>query len=339
LEWLKPADPTELGGIALRGRLGQGGMGTVYFGVTPDGDQVAVKTVREDLLGKSVVRGRFDREILALGMVQGPRVAGLIQASDPEDVPPWFAIDYVRGLTLAEYVQGKGPLPGAMGAALGVMLAEGLAEIHNAGVLHRDLKPANILLGKDGPKVIDFGLATLADAAEDITCTGEVLGTPRCMAPEQARSPKEVTSAIDVYALGAVLVFATTGHYLYDRPNMPALLFAIADPGTAPDLSGLPAPLTEPVTAMLSHDPLSRPPLDEITKTLTAVLADNGISTTDAQRRLADLTYVERESDPSPADPPRRARLRMAKDPHVLSDLVRQIADSLRQGYACEALF
>jgi hypothetical protein len=120
---------------------------------------------------------------------------------------------------------------------------------------------------------------------------------------------------------------------------MPALLFAIADPETAPDLSGLPASLIEPVTAMLSHDPLSRPPLDEITKTLTAVLAGNGLSTADARRLLADLTYVERESDPPAADPPRRARLRMAKDPHVLSDLVRQIADSLRRGYACEALF
>ena len=152
MEPLKPADPAELGGIALRGRLGRGGMGTVYYGVTPDGEQVAVKMIREDLLEKSEASGRFDREALAIGMVQGPRVANLITASPPDEAPPWFAVEYVRGLTLTEYVTQYGPLPAELAAALGIGLAEALTAIHEAGILHRDLKPSNILLGQGRPE-------------------------------------------------------------------------------------------------------------------------------------------------------------------------------------------
>ena len=102
-------------------------MGTVYYGVTPDGEEVAVKTIREDLIEQPEALGRFDREVLAIGMVQGPRVANLIAASAPGEPPPWFATEYVRGLTLAEYVTEHGPLPADLAAALGIGLAEALA--------------------------------------------------------------------------------------------------------------------------------------------------------------------------------------------------------------------
>jgi eukaryotic-like serine/threonine-protein kinase len=266
---LKAADPTELGGIALRGRLGRGGMGTVYYGVTPDGEQVAVKMIREDLLDQSEILARFDREAIAIGMVQGPRVANLIATSGPEEAPPWFAVEYVRGLTLAEYVTEHGPLPAALGAALGLGIAEALTEIHAAGIRHRDLKPANIILGKDGPHVIDFGLAALTRAPGDLTRTSQMIGTPVCMAPEQANSPKDLPPATDVYALGAVLLFALTGHYPYSRPTLPAMLVAITDAATPPDLSGVPQPLIAPVTAMLAHVPAARPALEEVTAELT----------------------------------------------------------------------
>jgi serine/threonine protein kinase len=185
---LKSSDPGEIGDIALRGRLGEGGMGTVYFGVAANGNQVAVKMIREDLSANDEAKDRFDREILVLGMVAGPRIAALHAASGPDEEPPWLATEYVRGLTLSQYVQERGPLPTAMAAELGVMLAEGLNDIHTAGLLHRDLKPGNVILGADGPRVIDFGLAGLKDHTGDITHTSGMLGTPVCMAPEQARS-------------------------------------------------------------------------------------------------------------------------------------------------------
>jgi len=331
---LKAADPTELGGIDLRGRLGRGGMGTVYFGVTPDGDQVAVKMIREDHVDKSGVLGRFDREVLAIGVVQGPRVANLITASEPEDSPPWFATEYVRGLTLAEYVSEYGPLPADLTAALGVGLTEALGEIHQAGILHRDLKPSNILLGRDGPKVIDFGLAAMLADPGDLTRSSETIGTPVCMAPEQVHSAKDLTVAADVYALGAVLLFASAAHYPYERPTVPAILAAIADPATPPDLSGVPTALTKPIADMLTYAPAARATLSEATAELIKVLADAGSADAgDALRRLADLTYVERACDPPPADPPRSRRPRMPENPHVPEALVQQVADNLRRDY------
>lgn len=334
---LKPADPVELGGIALRGRLGRGGMGTVYYGIAPDGEQVAVKMIREDLLDRSEVLGRFDREAIAIEMVQGPRVANLIASSGPQESPPWFAVEYVRGLTLAEYVTQHGPLPPDLCAALGIGLTEALTEIHQAGILHRDLKPSNIILGSGGPRVIDFGLAALTETPGDLTRTAETIGTPVCMAPEQASSAKDLTTAADVYSLGAVLVFALTGHYPYTKPTLPAMLFAITDPATPPDVAGVPAALIAPVTGMLAHAPAARPVLSEVAAELVGVLSPSKPDT--ALRRLAEVTYRERDTDPPPAEPPSQRPARLPANPHVPGPLVARIAEDLRRDYRRDAMF
>jgi eukaryotic-like serine/threonine-protein kinase len=332
---LKSGDPATLGGIALRGRLGEGGMGTVYFGVTPDGARVAVKTIRQDLTDNDEAKDRFDREIIVLGMVAGPRIAALLTASDPDEVPPWFATEYVQGLTLSEYVTERGPLSATMAVALGVMLAEGLADIHAADLLHRDLKPGNVILGADGPRVIDFGLAGLKDRSGDITHTSGMVGTPVCMAPEQAKSPKDLTTAVDVYALGVVLMFAMTGRYPYERPTVPALLLAVADPTVDPDLSGLPEEIKELIVGMLAYHPASRPTFSDVMTDLKQLLGDAGLSFSQAQLDLARLTYIERESDPPPAAPaPTARRRRLPGTPHVPGDLVCKVAENLRHEYA-----
>jgi eukaryotic-like serine/threonine-protein kinase len=332
---LMPADPAAIGDIELRGRLGEGGMGTVYFGVTQDGDRVAVKTIRQDLTGNDEAKARFDREILVLGMVAGPRIAALLAAADPEEVPPWLATEYIQGLTLSQYLQERGPLTTTMAAALGVMLAEGLSDIHEVGLLHRDLKPGNVILGADGPRIIDFGLAGLADGTGDITHTSGMVGTPVCMAPEQAASPRDLTAAVDVYALGAVLMFAMTGRYPYQRPTVPALLLAVTDPATDPDLSGLPEQVEPLITGMLAHHPESRRTLADVAAGLKTILNDAGLSLTEAQSGFAQLTYVERDTDPSPAPPPSAvSRRRLPGTPHVPSDLVQAVAEGLRLEYA-----
>ena len=311
-------------------------MGTVYFGLTPDGDQVAVKTIRQDLTENEEAKDRFDREVLALGMVAGPRIAALLAASELDEKRPWFATEYVQGLTLSEYVAERGPFTTPMAAALGVMLAEGLYDIHAAGLLHRDLKPGNVILGADGPRVIDFGLAGFKDRPGDITHTSGMVGTPVCMAPEQAASPKDLTAAADVYALGAVLMFAMTGRYPFERPTVPALLLAISDPATDPDLSGLPGEIRPLVTGMLRHHPGSRRTLAEVTTELKKILNDAGLSLTEAQSEFARLTYIERDTDPAPPPPPAptAARRRLPGSPHVPGDLVRQVAENLRLQYA-----
>jgi eukaryotic-like serine/threonine-protein kinase len=332
---LKSGDPDKINNIVLRGRLGEGGMGTVFFGVTPDGDRVAVKTIRQDLTANEEAKDRFEREILVLGMVSGPRIAALLAAADPDETPPWFATEYVQGLTLSEYIQERGPLNTTMAAALGIMLAEGLNDIHTAGMLHRDFKPGNVILGADGPQVIDFGLAGLKDATGDITHTSGMLGTPVCMAPEQAISPKDLTAAVDVYALGAVLMFALTGRYPYERPTVPALLLAVTDPATDPDLSGLPEEIRQLITGMLAHHPASRRTLAEVSAELKALLDDAGQSLAQVQSEFAQLTYMERDTDPPPAPPaPATTRKRLPGNPHVPSDLVSRVAENLRREYA-----
>lgn len=331
MEPLKPADPPVLGDIELHGVLGEGGMGKVYFGVTPDGLRVAVKVIHPHLADRTDVRARFDREIAALRMVQGPRVAVLVDAAGPEAEQPWLAMEYVRGQNLRDHVETDGPLTADMGAALGELLAEALAEIHAAGLLHRDLKPANILLGRDGPKVIDFGLVALTESASDLTGTASPLGTLICMPPEQAESARDVTRAADVYGLGATLLFALTGHYPYEPGPAVPVLRAITDLDTPPDLSGLPADLAPLITAMLAHDPAARPTTAEVAKALRSRIAS---SITAARVHLVSLTYVEQAGDPpvdvAPPPPPARPR----RDGHPLPTLVvARLADRLRSGY------
>lgn len=309
-------------------------MGTVYFGVMPDGEKVAVKTVRADRAEMSQIHERFDREARLIEMVQGPRVAQLIAAYDPEGhEDPWLAIEYVPGLTLAEYVTERGPLSADMTGALGIGLAEALAAIHRAGVLHRDLKPSNVILGEDGPKVIDFGLAALTDTPGDLSYSGQRIGTPLCMAPEQVDSPRGLTCAADVYALGATLVFALTGHHPYERSTLGAIFHAVTSPSVAPDLTGVPEVMTGPVSAMLAHAAPARPTLEEVNRVLKALVPKDS----DALLALARQTYVER--NPVPADPPKSRRRPMPDNPHVPGDLVRKIAEDIRTDYARAAAF
>lgn len=310
-------------------------MGIVYFGVTSGGEQVAVKMIRDELIGRSGVRGRFDREMQILGMVQGPRVAGLVAEAEPGEAPPWFATEYIRGLTLAEYVLDHGALTLNHGAVLGILLAEGLTEIHQAGLLHRDLKPANVILGSDGPRIIDFGLAGLAEVPSDITRSSDMIGTPVCMAPEQATAIKEATEAADVYALGAVLLFAVTGHYPYKGPTTPAIWHALTDAATGPDLSGVPERLMPLVRSLLAQDPAARPSLGEVTSLLREIAAE---PFTDALSSFIRDTYIERDTDPVQhavtQGPQPSTRRRLSGKPNVPSDLVRQIAENLRHDYA-----
>jgi eukaryotic-like serine/threonine-protein kinase len=342
MEPLKPGGPTELGGIALRGRLGEGGMGTAYYGVTPDGDEVAVKTIRDPWADQPLYRVRFEREIEAMEMVQGPRVANLIAAADPGAPTQWFASEYVRGLTLTQYIADYGVLPVDRVAALGIALAEALTTIHQAGVLHRDFKPGNIILGRDGPRVIDFGLAALTEQPGDLTSTHEVFGTPLCMSPEQAISSRDVTAATDVYALGATLTYAVAKHYPYEGETTRDIQNALVNPAINPDLSGIPGALLPAISGMLAYAAAARPALNEVRKELARVLADAGqADPAVAVRRLAEATYRERPGAPAPTltVPPRERWPGPQDDPHVPSALVRQAADRLRRDYAASAPF
>src|SRR5580700_6780905 len=151
LRELQPGDPQMMGPYRLRSRLGQGGMGQVFLGISAGGRLVAVKIVRADLATDPEFRARFRREVAVARTVSGQFTAPVIDA-DLDCPTPWLATAYVAGPSLAEAVVQHGPLPASSVLKLAAGLAEGLTAIHTAGVVHRDLKPANVLLADDGPR-------------------------------------------------------------------------------------------------------------------------------------------------------------------------------------------
>jgi len=246
-------DPERIGPYAILGRLGAGAMGWVYLGRSSAGRLVAVKTIRPELAEEAGFRTRFAQECAAARRVSGVFTAAVVAAEPDADVP-WLATAYVPAPSLRALVKKCGPLPAASVRWLAAGCAEALASIHDAGLVHLDLKPSNVLVGTDGPKVIDFGIAR---AAERIPGTSGPFGTPAYMAPEQARDPTRVSAASDVFSLGGTLLFAATGHPPYSGETTADVLVQLAT--GLPDLTGLPAELTALVTDCLDRSPGLRP--------------------------------------------------------------------------------
>jgi eukaryotic-like serine/threonine-protein kinase len=280
--------------------LGSGGMGEVLLAFTQAGEPVAIKLIRPDRLNEQT-RARFEQEALKARTVVGTsRVARFLDA-DPFTARPWLAMEYVDGPTLGQFVDTAGVLPPVLAASMGALLAEGLSAVHAAGLLHRDLKPSNVILGDDGPVIIDFGLAAFADAASSLSHSGMVIGTPVAMAPEQAAGQTRVTPAADVYGLGVVLLYAAAGHYPYAAATPDILVARVASDQIPPDLSGLPGALEPLVAAMLAHEPGDRPTAHQVGRLCAEVMAGENVSTAGARRALlahvAQLTPADERSD------------------------------------------
>ncbi|WP_198042784.1 serine/threonine-protein kinase [Actinoalloteichus fjordicus] len=296
--------PALIGRYVVERELGSGGMGEVYLAYSPAGDPVAVKLIRRDRLDP-VTRARFEKEALIARTVVGTnRVARFLDA-DPYADRPWLAMEYVPGSTLFVHVEAHGPLPAPLVLSLGALLAEGLAAVHATGLLHRDVKPQNVIMGDYGPTLIDFGLGAFLDAAKDtLSHSGMIIGTVRCMPPEQAMGRPQVTPAADVYGLGTVLLHAATGHYPYEGGRWEAIVGQVADPRQLPDLGGLPDALLPLVSSMLAHDPVDRPSLTAVTAACTTLMYDGDLSPVEARRALIDRTVAHSSVTAAPAAPP-----------------------------------
>ncbi|MFE6170798.1 protein kinase [Streptomyces sp. NPDC056464] len=261
---LSTGDPETIGEYTLLGRLGAGGMGVVYLGVSASGRQVAVKLVHGSYAQEEEFRTRFRQEIAAARRVSGAFTAPVVDA-DPDADRPWMATLYVPGLSLAQVVRKDGPLSQRELRALGLGLTEALRDIHRAGLVHRDLKPANVLMTEDGPRVIDFGISRAADS-QSLTVTGRVIGTPPFMSPEQLASPRDVTPASDVFSLGSLMVFAAVGTGPFDADSPYMTGYQVMH--EAPDLDGVPEALRRIVERCLDKDPAARPDLADLHRML-----------------------------------------------------------------------
>ncbi|MGW0781173.1 WD40 repeat domain-containing serine/threonine protein kinase [Streptomyces sp. NPDC002913] len=256
VESLRPGDPRRIGPYPLEGRLGAGGMGQVYLGMSLAGRKVAVKVIRPDLAAAPHFRERFALEVDAARRVGGFHTAQVVDA-DPHAESPWLATEFIQGRTLQQAVDEHGPMAEDIVLRLGAGLSEGLAAIHTCGLVHRDLKPGNVILAGDGPRIIDFGVAHAFEAGP-MTRTGAIIGTYAYMSPEQIRSGP-VSPASDVFALGSVLAFAATGQGPFDASTVPAIIHRVVS--EPPRLTGLVegGPLHQLLDLCLAKNPAERP--------------------------------------------------------------------------------
>lgn len=260
---LAPTDPTSVGPFRLLGVLGSGGMGRVYLGESLTGRRVAIKVIRAELAEDPVFRRRFQREVTAARTVSPLYTAAVVEA-DTAATAPWFATAYIDGPSLSALVETSGPL--AMGAVLTLAagLAEGLASIHEAGLVHRDLAPGNVILDDSGPHIIDFGIA-LDPQSTKLTADQRLVGTPSYIAPEVIEGG-EAGPPSDVFALGAILAFAASGKHLIAPAPLPTQILQIVRGRF--DFEGVPKQLRPLIVRCTAAKPQDRPTAAELVRIL-----------------------------------------------------------------------
>ncbi|MGQ4514676.1 protein kinase domain-containing protein [Streptomyces sp. DW26H14] len=288
MDKLAPGDSRSIGPYRLLARLGSGGLGQTFLGRSGEGRTVAVRLIRRELADQAPFRESLRQEVEAARRVAGSWIVPVVDA-DTESDAPWVASEYIAGPTLLALVSGGGPASGGpatgggdgrAGAGEGTdgggtrpgplpprsvrVLASGLAhalrEIHTAGVVHRDLKPSNILITEQGPRVTDFGISRALDAATDggLRLTGARTGAPGFMSPEQLRGETS-TPASDVFSLGSVLTYATTGRLPFGSTDSSAHSLQLRITQEEPDTSGLPEALALLVRECLRKNAAERP--------------------------------------------------------------------------------
>lgn len=256
----------EIGGYKVLKALGAGGMASVYQAESRDGSEVALKFLHPPIANDPNARKRLQREADAINRVSSSGVAKVFEVNTAGQTP-YVAMELIRGVTIAEDVSANGTwdLPDLIDLAQ--WLAKILEELHHAGVVHRDIKPANIMIAKQGPVLIDFGISQ-TPGAERLTATGLVTGTPGYISPQLIHG-EDARPRDDWWAWLCVLLYCASGHPPFGSGPVEVVLGRISTGN--PDLSGLPESLQRVFAAGFQVDPARRATPDQLIAAFGAV--------------------------------------------------------------------
>ena len=253
--------PRQFGRYDVIGLIGEGAMGRVYRAFDPLANRpVAIKTIKREHLSQETVDKyvrRFRREAQAAGILSHPHIVGIFDVGED-----YFVMELLTGKTLHEVMAEEGRLEPAEVLRLLAPIADALDHAHRNGIIHRDIKPANIMILPDGrPKLMDFGVARLEDSAS--TGTGQIIGSPYYMAPEQMIGDSPVTARADTYSLAVVVYEALTGQRPFQGDSVPAIVYRVVNENPPPPRKwnvDLPPAYDRVFARALSKDPMARPP-------------------------------------------------------------------------------
>jgi len=296
----------ELAKYELLEEIGHGGMATVFRARDRRlGREVAIKLIHRHLRDNPEVAERFAREATAVAMLRHPNIVEVYDVSDADDPERYLVVELVRGMTLRERLRQDGPLPPEVAAAVAYEIGGGLEHAHRQGVIHRDVKPENVLIergtsaGEGGErsgvrvKLTDFGIAKLLDA-QGVTSTGQVLGSPAHMAPEQIDG-SVVDARTDVFALGVLLYESMAGKLPFSGEHPAQVLRRVLDGDFAPPErhdAKIGANYSRLIARALAHDPAQRfPSVQAMMDALRAELAVLGF--TKLQPLLDAVTHAD----------------------------------------------
>ena len=270
--------PKTIGDYEIVRPLGKGGMGQVFLGRhTKLGRTVAIKCIANHRLFDESAHARFAAEMQHIGGLSHPNIVQAFDARETDGMAV-LVTEFIDGLNVNEIVKRQGALEVNDACRIGLDVCKALEYVDSKGMIHRDVKPSNIMIDKTGQvKLLDLGLARLNTNADDLTMTGQAIGTVDYVAPEQIDGGRDVDFRSDLYALGCTLYKLLTGNAPFDNGHYPTALaklnaHANDQPQRAADIVAVPAKLQKLLDRMLQKNPEKRPQsFNEVTEVLQSL--------------------------------------------------------------------